>query len=295
MERRDLESARSSFAHSLEIARLIGSLISEAPALHNLGMIAGLQGDYGELLGYYEQALEIARKTGNRYNEGLVLGNLGWHAGNTGEFNKAKSYGEQFLHIARETGNLNGEVYSLINLSAYSVALADYSNAHAHAASALELARRLNDRSAEAWGLTYQGHAWLETERAKEAEEAYTASLTIRKELNQPVLALEPLAGLALVALAQGRPAESLQHVETIMAHLEQGSLEGTEEPVRVYLACYRCLWIAEDPRAGGVLENCYHFLQDRAAKIHDETARLMFLENIPAHRELMKIVRDGG
>ena len=295
IEQRDLESARRNFVHSLEIARLISSLINEAPALHNLGMVAGHQGDYGALLDYYETALEIARKTGNRYNEGLVLGNLGWHAGSTGEFSKAKSYGEQFLRIARETGNLNGEVYSLINLSAYAVALADYSSAHVHAASAVELAHRLNDRSAEAWGLTYQGHVWLETDRAKEAEEAYTASLAIRRELDQSVLALEPLAGLALAALAQERRAEALQHAETIMAHLEQGSLEGTEEPVRVFLACYRCLRAAEDPRAGEILENCYRFLQDRAAKIQDETARGMFLGNIPTHRELMRIVRTGG
>ena len=295
IEQRDLVSARENFEHSLEIARLISSLINEAPPLNNLGLVAGLQGDYGALLDYYEQALEIARKTGNRYNEGLVLGNLGWHAGSTGEFSKAKSYGEQFLHIARETGNLNGEVYGLINLSVYAVALANYSSAHAHAASAVELARRLNDRSAEAWGLTYQGHAWLETGRAKEAEEAYTASLTIRRELDQPVLALEPLAGLALAALAQERQVESLQHVEAIMTHLDQGSLEGTEEPVRVYLACYRCLSTAQDSRARVVLENCYRFLQERAAKIQDETARGMFLENIPAHRELMRIVRSGG
>jgi tetratricopeptide (TPR) repeat protein len=180
-------------------------------------------------------------------------------------------------------------------LSAYAVAQANYSDAHAHASSAVELARRLNDRSAEAWGLTYQGHIWLETGLAKEAEETYTASLAIRRELDQPVLALEPLAGLALAALAQGRPTESLQHVETIMAHLKQGSLEGTDEPVRIYLACYRCLLATEDPRAGEVLENCYRFLQDRASKIQDETARRLFLENIPAHRELMRIARTVG
>jgi len=66
-------------------------------------------------------------------------------------------------------------------------------------------------------------------------------------------------------------------------------TLDGTIEPLRVYLTCYRVLRANEDPRAGEVLSAAHRLLQERAARIDDEQLRRSFLENVAAHREIIE------
>ena len=77
--------------------------------------------------------------------------------------------------------------------------------------------------------------------------------------------------------------------MEGILDHLEHGTLEGTEEPIRVYLTCYRVLAANRDPRAKELLRFAYGLLQKRAAKIGDEAQRRLYLEDVPAHRALVQ------
>ncbi|MCI0478606.1 MAG: hypothetical protein L0Y55_20385, partial [Anaerolineales bacterium] len=62
---------------------------------------------------------------------------------------------------------------------------------------------------------------------------------------------------------------------------------DGTDEPFRIYLTCYRVLRANQDARADTILRTAQNLLQERAARISDETARRSFLENVPHHREL--------
>jgi hypothetical protein len=70
---------------------------------------------------------------------------------------------------------------------------------------------------------------------------------------------------------------------------LEHGSLDGTEEPLRIYLTCYRGLKSNQDPRDEEILDTAHALLQERAAKIDDEKLRRSFLEDVVASR-LMSI-----
>ena len=79
----------------------------------------------------------------------------------------------------------------------------------------------------------------------------------------------EALAGLARVSLAQGGPAQALAHVGRILDHLgSRPELQGMQEPVRIYLTCYRVLQAAGDARAQPVLEGGYWLLQERANRV---------------------------
>jgi hypothetical protein len=57
---------------------------------------------------------------------------------------------------------------------------------------------------------------------------------------------------------------------------------------VRAYLTGYRVLQAASDPRAGQVIQTAYQVLEERASRLDGELRRA-FLENIPAHRELLQ------
>jgi hypothetical protein len=118
---------------------------------------------------------------------------------------------------------------------------------------------------------------------------AYAATLDLRRDLQQPQEATEALAGFARVAFAQGDIAEACRHVEAILSHLGRGgTFEGTYEPLRIYLTCYRVLQAAGDPRAVAILELAHTTLREQAATIPDQVMRRSFLEQVPYHREIV-------
>ena len=78
--------------------------------------------------------------------------------------------------------------------------------------------------------------------------------------------------------------------MEEIVTYLDGGgSLDGTGEPLRVWLTCYRVLEACQDLNAFSILENAHQLLTERANKISDDRMRQKFLDNIPYHLEIMK------
>jgi hypothetical protein len=62
----------------------------------------------------------------------------------------------------------------------------------------------------------------------------------------------------------------------------------GLEEPVLAYLTCCQILGAGDDARADALLAAGHAFLQERATQFVDEARRSRFLNNLPAHRELL-------
>jgi hypothetical protein len=77
--------------------------------------------------------------------------------------------------------------------------------------------------------------------------------------------------------------------VEEILGFLEENSLDGTDEPFRVYLTCYRVLQATGDPRAEEILDRAHRLLRERASRIGDESLWRSFLENVAAHGEIVR------
>jgi predicted ATPase/class 3 adenylate cyclase len=295
LDQKNAEGAAGYFRQSLAMYRELNDRRGQAKPLANLGNISGFQGDYSAALLYFEQALAIAREIGHRAGESLLLNNLGWIAGMQGDVRRAGSYAEQNLRIAREIGDRLSETYGLINASSHAAAAGDYEKAVISAARALDLARAANDRSAEAWALTNLGHSLAGRGDAAGAVEAYEAALDVRAELGQPVLATEPRAGLARLALARSDAVTAMEHVEAILNQLGSGNtLDGTDEPLRVYLTCYLVLQAAADERAQPILRTAHGLLQARAGAIPDEATRASYLRNIACNREIMQAWLQG-
>ena len=62
----------------------------------------------------------------------------------------------------------------------------------------------------------------------------------MRQQLGEKNRAIETRASLVEVPLLDGSQAEALAHVETIVDHLETGTLDVVDESARVYLAAAR-------------------------------------------------------
>lgn len=289
MEQHDFVVARQNFEQSLVLAREIRDLRVEAMVLNNLGNLAGAQTEFSVTRDYYQAALGLAREIGDRSGEGASLGNLGWVVGTLGDYRAARSYCEQSLQLARETGDRQSEAVSRINLSSYARRQGDLPAALAYAEQGLSGAQEIGDRSNEAWALLYLGHAHFELEQLEAAGRAYREGYEIRRSMNQQNLGIELQAGLARVALASGDQTLAGQHVQAILAYLDQGgTLEGAEEPLWVYLTSYQVLECNNDPRANDLLESAYHTLQEQAARITDKSMRHSYLEQVPYHREVL-------
>lgn len=325
----DYGGVRHSYRQALEIHRQIGDRQGESTTLSNLGLVAAEQGDYQEAASYYGQALQICREIGHRRGEGIVLNNLGLVADNQGEWTEAGTYYAQALQIFGQIGDRRGEGLVLYNLGPLDHYQGDYSAAQAHYEQALQVFRQVGDRKGEglvlsnlgllyhhrgedsagrayseqAWQIAQQigdpvsqahalihlGHNQLALGRLEEAAAAYRQAREIRQELDQPSMAVECQAGLARVALARGDVDQAQAHVEEILSYLQEHRLEGVEEPFRVYLTCLELLWATDDARGGALLDRAYRQLQDRAAKIADEDKRRTFLQEMPAHREIVR------
>ena len=289
-ERNDIHMARTYLEQCYQRAGEIGDLRVQAMSLTNLGNLVGT-GDLITAQEYFRQALELTRHIGDSGKEGIILGNLGWVSGSLGDYSRARNYSAQHLRRAREVGDRYSETYELINLSAYSGRLGDLASALNYAQQGLELALRLGDRSAQAWAQTYLGHAYLELGNSTEAVQAYRSALEIRRALSQSNLASEPQAGLARTCLQAGDIPAASVHAAQILAYLQAGgTLDGTDEPLRVYLSCCQVLQAAGDPQANEILENACTLLHKQADSIPDPALRRSFLEDIHYHREIISM-----
>jgi predicted ATPase/class 3 adenylate cyclase len=291
LEQKDHTAAREYLVKAIAIAHEMGNLVLEGKALNNLANLAGMvQGDFSQAREYYERAYDIFHARGDRYGEGLIVSNLGWCTGMQGDFKAARMYLEQSLSISREVGNAYQETYTLINLSSAAGIQGEALDAMNYAAQAHEMSLRIGERSGEAWSYLYLGHAHALMKDYGNAQSAYADSIRIRKELGQPGFAMEPTAGLVQVALDADDLALALYHTEEILKYLaEGGTLDGTEEPLRIYLACYTALEKGKDPRANGVLQDAVHLLEAQVSRLRDDAARRMYVQNVPWRLAIQK------
>ncbi len=284
IEQKDPSLAPEYFERVLAIARETNDRKLESRVLGNLGYSAGfvLQ-DYALARDYYEKGYIILHEWGERSQESTALGNLGWVAGMQGDFEAAFSFYARALSVAREIGNTYLESNTLVNLSAVSGVVGDGQSSLEYSQKALELCQKTRDRSGEAWSFLYMGYAYLLQNDPWQAEVAFQKSILIREEMGQPVLKAEPQAGLIQTMLRMDKPDLALSVTETIIPYLQNGdALQGTEEPLRVYYACYLALEKMRDPRAPVVLHSAVQLLETQVSKLRDESSRKRFIENVP-------------
>jgi len=284
IEQRNPSIAQEYLESALVVAKETKDSKLESRALGNLGFSAGyILQDYALAREYYEKSYQIYHKWGERSMEATALGNLGWVSGMLGDFEAAFSYYAHALPLSREVGNTYNETYQLINLSANSAIRNEAQAALEYAQKALELSKKIGDRSGEAWAFMYLGYAHLLKHDIFRAEESFRQSIAIREEMGQPGLKTEPMAGLIQTLLLRNDHAAALAEAEKIVSYLQTVSgLEGTEEPLRVYYACYLALEKAQDPRSQTVLHAAAELLEAQVLKLRDENSRKIFVENVP-------------
>ncbi|NDJ84508.1 MAG: tetratricopeptide repeat protein [Chloroflexi bacterium] len=286
----DYSNGQNYYRQALSLYRMIGDRRGQSMAFNNLGGVAFAQGHYTAGRAYCEQALRLNREIGNRQSESRVMANLGLVFNEQGDYDTARGYFEQALQLSQQIGDRNHECWVLRNLGLLFQSLEEYDVAYQYSQQALQIAREIGARAYEGDVLTVLGYALEGLQRYDEALSVYQEAFELHTELGAANLTMEPMAARARVFLAQNNLVQAAQVVDELLGRLETESLDGTEEPIRIYLSCYQVLTANNDERAARVLATGYELLQDRAGKIGDEALRQAFLERVPAHRRLVQI-----
>lgn len=292
----DYLTARRRLEAALELCEQMGEPVIEAGILSDLGAVLMLYGDYAAARNYLEQSQQTHRQNGDRLGEGMALFNLGRVADAVGLYAEAQACFEQALRIAQGLGDERLEAQTLAAHALMAHHMGDHNTAWELSDRAAQLAAAANNLPVEAEALTISGHALLGLGMVAEAATAYSHALEIGRRLGQPPLTLEPLAGLAQTALAQGQIGRATSYVDEILLTLlppkskeiSFAGLRGAREPFRVCLTCAQALRAVYSPRARVCEEAAYRLLKERAAQISDPAMRRAFTRQVPIHREIV-------
>ncbi len=280
--------AETFYKKALQIYQTHGYRFGEGNSLSILGVAHYEQSNYPTARDYYEQCLTIYSMMGDRQGETIVLSNLGNLFCDLGDFASAKSYHDRGLDLRITIGDRWGEAISLTNLGLVNYCLANYEEAKTQCEQALEIQREIGDRSTSAYSLTYLGHTLFELGELESATAAYDEALTIRRDLGQHSPAMDDVAGLARIALAQNNPDLAKSHVDEILKWIDENGTGGIEYPLQVYLTCYDILKATTDERATSILNTAHTTLMDQANDITDPSLRQSFLENVASNRGII-------
>jgi tetratricopeptide (TPR) repeat protein len=287
-------AARDHYQQALDIYRAEGHRQGKADSLSVLGVVHSELGDYLAARDYYERALSIYRTTGDRRGETITLGNLGVVYCDLGDYEAARQSHQRALDIRITIGDRWGEAVSLVNLGLVYHGLDDDQAARDHCQRALAIQQEIGDRRGQGYSLTYLGHALVGLGELESAAQAYDQATQLRREMKQYSLLIDDLAGLARIALAQGKSEQALEQVHDILAWIESYGSDGIEYPLQVYLTCHQVLSSTADgdqaalQSAHDILSKAHAALQEQAAGISDEALRHKFLENVRTNREIV-------
>ncbi len=286
--------ARNYQEQALLIAREVNDRYLEAKILNNLANTVGLSlGDFPAAQDYFLQSLSIFQEHGDLSGKGLILVNLGWLAGMLGDYPVAMDYYEQSLLISRKIGNRMEEMYTYVNLSATEIAQSRADEAFAWIEKAFEFSNTLGERAAAGWAYFCSGHAHLIKENFDVAEQAFSKSIEIRTQINAPILAMEARSGLCEAFLRSGDLLSAQSEADQLARYIEENkTLEGMEEPLRVFLSVLNVFDKTKDPRRQIVLQYANQLLEAQVSKLRSEEARRMFVENVPWRRTIQQLAK---
>ena len=282
------DMARDYLEQALHISREIGDRYWEAILLSNLGVTAFFTGDYAVSRQFHSEAQHKYHEVRHWLGESVAIGNIGDASFQMGDYAAARAFHEEALRTRRALGDRVGEAHMLVWLGKYARLDRDEETARNYFQQALDLASSINARHEQATTLQALANWHADHEQWAEAATFYQQALDLRRATHQSRLSLEPLAGLARVALAQGEIPQALEYAEQIMNQSSEIKPDNLFEPVWVYLMCYRVLKAAQDARYTILLKDTYAMLQHMAERLGEEDLKHGFLTNIATHRDLL-------
>ena len=293
----DWPQANAYYEQALFVARQVGDIYQKAAAYHDIAVHYLHEEDFLSAQRPLEQYRLASRNAGIPYLENHLVILQSLSARQAGELESARQYGELALAMARLIGDKRLVSLALSELGYFFMTQEDYLKAQDYLEQADAVMPLLDERVRNAHAKIDIADALSGQYRWEEAEALYLEALEMVQDL-QPdrwVLGVQAraFAGLGRTALAQGCLAEARDYACRVLDYLNSHpdyQDYACEGKYYIYWSILPVLQAAGDPRAGDVLGFAYRALQEQAARIPTDDARRMYLENIPWHREIVKL-----
>jgi predicted ATPase len=316
------EGACVRLEQALTVARRWEQEDLEAESLHGLARSYWGQGSYNRACAYLGEALTLFRNQRNRRQEAAVLADLGAVNIDLSDYATSRDYLELAYALYQSLGDRQGTIRAACYLGRVCSLLGDYEAGRAYGQHGLELSRKLGARAEEAsalkilgllyhrqgdnetalnflqqaaalhlelgarndegYSLTYLGYTLEALGDIKLATEAYSRALQVRHALKQPQRAIDTLAGLARLELAQGNAAGAMDYLQEIWGWLKDNDLQGIEDPSRVYSTCLQIL-SQVDPKTMGGAGPMQMVLTEICSNLQDQVERL-YHQSLPSY-----------
>jgi predicted ATPase len=237
------------------------------------------------------QVIQMARNCGDRFNEAMAAGNLGFNYILFGMYKQARATLEQALTLHAAIGNQRLRAYAQQNLGLALCLSGDRLLARQVEEQALNEAIAQRDRFLKASCLYYLGLIIEQSGDPAGAARFFAQAQVEFSEINYRTHTLDPTAGLARCAFAQGLLEEAQQHTAQVWKHLSEHGTTGMEFPTQTYLTVVDIMdGLRDQETARLALEEGYRELMERADKISEPEWRKSFLENVEAHRTMVEM-----
>ena len=270
----------------LAMARAAGDKTVQGHLLNNLANVSMDSGDLSAAAARYQEAISTFRDIGDRWGIAGALGNQAALWLLLGRPAQARQQLEENLRLCLEAGNRGAEASARLGLGQALRALGEPRAALDAARAAHALASEIGDRFYEAQSLGLLGEAHADLGEWTAARGFYASSRDLYDAIGMSPAAMEPMAGLARVALANADAAGAAHQVRAILDRVAAGTGWETQFPVR--LTCWQVLAADGDTRAADILARACADLRRLADRVHDPSLRQSFLDGVPEHRQLL-------
>jgi tetratricopeptide (TPR) repeat protein len=266
VEQGDDDYARAAFhlTTGLALARKIGSRAYVAKLANNLAMLYYRQGEYSLALAALDESLAAAGETGSARHKAFSLNHRANTLEHQGAFAAAEQHYMEALALFQKIGYRQGIGKTASEIGLLHIWLGDCATALQWLEQAQAIVQPLGIRRDQAAVLVRTGYALEGLACRQEAASHYEQALAVYRLTGQRNRALEPMAGLARLALARGDRQCLLDLVEPILTRLHSHELDATNEALWVHFTCGQALQALGDPRAPGLLRHAQELLARR-------------------------------
>jgi class 3 adenylate cyclase/tetratricopeptide (TPR) repeat protein len=285
------QAAREAAEAAVSTALQSGQPEKVARVFNNAAVTFIELGDPWKAIGYFEQAIAQYEALGEIRALANSLGNLGYEYILLGTPEQALKPLERSLKIHKDAGARREAAYNALNLGLARIRMGQAGDALVLLQQAGSELGAVGDEFGHACGLSYQALVHEASGQMEEAAACFQQAMEKHKSIGVEAYAVDAQAGLARVSLAAGRLGQAEHHAGLVWDFLKARHAAGMEFPIWAYLTCasvFQALGAIDHGRTA--FESGYQELMDRAEKIGDPAWRRSFLENVPEHRQLIRL-----
>jgi predicted ATPase/DNA-binding SARP family transcriptional activator len=214
----DFEQGIECLERAIELGQ--GYAESVYPSYHLwLGYLRFFQGLYPESMADYEVCYELFERQGNQPGMAFALSKMGLSADGMGSYEQGLAYHRRALDTFRSTDHRSGQAYTYSRMSVDAYGMGDYPQAAGWAQDGLIRFRALGHR----WGICISqcrlGFAEVGCGQFEPAREHFLSALTQAHEHKLAPLALYSILGLACILQREGKEVQAVELHHAVAAN----------------------------------------------------------------------------